>query len=217
MANTETKEQAHLTPTPEQEQKKEETKVPATLIEKLAEIRNVLHVRKGNINQHLRAMYRTTSDILVELKPLLRRWQLTLYFGEEMVCVGDRIYVKSTTYVYDLATKETIAHTAYAREDETRPGISQSQCTGAATTYARKYCLQGLFSIDDSEADPDKDENTRGVVQPRTELEVIASINAAQNVQHLMNIYNEHPSYRQSEGIMYALKQRKEALTIINK
>lgn len=220
MAKTETKEQQTLLDkAPGQEQKKEETKVPASLTidEKLAEVRNALHVRKGNVNQHLRATYRTTSDILIEVKPLLKQWRLTLCLGEEMVCVGDRIYVKSTAYVTDLDNKQTVAHTAYAREDETRPGVSQSQCTGAATTYARKYCLQGLFAIDDSEADPDKDENMRGTAQPRTELEVIASINAAQNVQQLMSIYNEHPSYRTSEGIMYALKQRKEALTTNNR
>lgn len=220
MAKTETKEQQTLLDkAPEQEQKKEETKVPASLTidEKLAEVRNALHVRKGNVNQHLRAMYRTTSDILIEVKPLLKQWRLTLYLGEEMVCVGDRIYVKSTAYIADLDNKQTVTHTAYAREDETRPGVSQSQCTGAATTYARKYCLQGLFAIDDSEADPDKDENMRGTAQPRTELEVIASINAAQNIQQLMSIYNEHPSYRTSEGIMYALKKRKETLTTNNR
>lgn len=219
MAKTETKEQQTLLDkAPAREQKKEEVTVPSlTIDEKLAEVRNALHVRKGNVNQHLRATYRTTSDILIEVKPLLRQWRLTLCLGEEMVCVGDRIYVKSTAYVTDLDSRQTVTHAAYAREDETRPGVSQSQCTGATTTYARKYCLQGLFAIDDSEADPDKDENMQGATQPRSELEVIASINAAQNVQELMSIYNEHPSYRTSEGIMYALKKRKETLTTNNK
>lgn len=139
---------------------KEKEKDTTTLQQKLATVRQRLHVGKNNVNNHLRSKYRTTADILKEVKPLLKENSLTMTISDTMTECGGRIYVKATVTVYDLDGTEAEECTAFAREDENRPGVSQSQCTGAASTYARKYALSGLFLIDDSEDDPDTDRNS---------------------------------------------------------
>ena len=79
-----------------------------------------------------------------------------MYITDEVVEVGGRVYVKATTTISD--GKESISVSAYAREPETRKGMDDAQVTGATSSYARKYCLNGLFAIDDSK-DADTDEN----------------------------------------------------------
>lgn len=114
---------------------------------KLAEIQAKLKAPKGQKNAHMQFQYRSAEDILSAVKPLLGETPLTL--TDEVVMVGDRYYVKAT------ATYGEHSVTAYAREAEQKKGLDPAQVTGAASSYARKYSLAGLFAIDNSPHDPD--------------------------------------------------------------
>ena len=99
--------------------------------------------------------YRSCEDILEAVKPLLYDTQTTLTVSDEMVAVGDRIYVKATATLKDAETWEIIEQTtAYARESESKKWMDEAQITGASSSYARKYALNWLFLLDDVK-DPD--------------------------------------------------------------
>lgn len=107
--------------------------------------------------------YRSCEDIMEAVKPLLRELNVVLTVSDEMVLVGDRIYVKATATLSD--GEDSISNSAFAREAESKKGMDESQITGAASSYARKYALNGLFCIDDTkDADAtntnDKEEKT---------------------------------------------------------
>ena len=94
--------------------------------------------------------YRSCEDILEAVKPLLYDTQTTLSVSDEMVAVGDRIYVKATATLKDAETWEIIEQTtAYARESESKKWMDEAQITWASSSYARKYALNWLFCIDD--------------------------------------------------------------------
>src|SRR5690606_24643135 len=99
--------------------------------------------------------YRSLEDILEAVQPLLDTHGLTLTISDEPVMVGDRLYIKATARLSD--GKENIEVTAYAREPKTKTKMDDAHLTGASSSYARKYCLNGLFLIDDTK-DPDTDE-----------------------------------------------------------
>jgi hypothetical protein len=121
---------------------------------KLAEIQQALKAPKGQKNSFGNYNYRSCEDILEAVKPLLGEWHLTL--SDDIVEVGGRVYVKATATL-DLARNAvTDGHgpsyiaTAFAREAETKKGMDDAQITGSASSYARKYALNGLFCIDDT-------------------------------------------------------------------
>lgn len=135
---------------------------------KLVEIQKALKVPKGQLNKFAGYNYRNCEDILEGVKPLLGNCLLTL--SDEIVQIGDRFYVKATAEFYDpTAEKDKIVTAiAYAREPLEKKGSDASQITGAASSYARKYALNGLFLIDDTK-DADNDDNrTEASVAPKT-------------------------------------------------
>lgn len=121
-----------------------------TIYEKLAKIQSTLKAPKGQYNAYGKFYYRSCEDILEAVKPLLAEAKATLTIGDELELVGNRYYVKATVRFIDLETDAQIMNTAYAREDDTKKGMDGSQVTGASSTYARKYALNGLFCIDDT-------------------------------------------------------------------
>ena len=127
-------------------------------MKKLIKIQNELKAPKSQYNSFGKYNYRNCEDILVAVKPLLSREGLLLTISDEIWAVGERIYVKSTVSLSD--GSESIDVTAYARESETKKGMDDSQITGAASSYARKYALNGLFLIDDTK-DADHADNTK--------------------------------------------------------
>ena len=114
----------------------------------LIKIQSELKAPKSQYNSFGKYSYRNAEDILEAVKPLLSKYNATMYITDEVVEVGGRIYVKATVTLSD--GKETITASAYAREPETRKGMDDSQITGATSSYARKYALNGLFAIDDT-------------------------------------------------------------------
>ena len=121
-----------------------------TIYEKLAKIQSTLKAPKSQYNAYGKFYYRSCEDILEAAKPLLAEAKATLTIGDELELVGNRYYVKATVRFIDLETDAQIMNTAYAREDDTKKGMDGSQVTGASSTYARKYALNGLFCIDDT-------------------------------------------------------------------
>lgn len=128
--------------------------------QKLQGIQSSLKAPKGQTNTFGGYRYRSAEDILEALKPLLGEWGCSLVIQDEMVEVGGRVYVKATANLIDNDSESVLSTTAYAREAETKRGMDDAQITGSASSYARKYALNGLFAIDDTK-DPDAT-NTHG-------------------------------------------------------
>lgn len=118
--------------------------------QKLLNIQTELKAPKGQKNKFGNYMYRSCEDILEAVKPLLKENRVTLQLTDEIVFLGNRYYIKATAILKDTEEKAMIENTAYARESETKKGMDDSQITGTASSYARKYALNGLFCIDDT-------------------------------------------------------------------
>lgn len=128
-----------------------------SIYEKLLNVQAELKAPKGQYNSFGKYKYRSCEDILEAVKPLLKKYGLSLRLTDEIVLVGDRFYLKATAFLHD--GEEGIFNTAFAREDLEKKGMDGSQITGTASSYARKYALNGLFLIDDTK-DADTDEFT---------------------------------------------------------
>lgn len=129
-------------------------------MKKLIEIQKELKAPKSNYNSFGKFSYRSCEDILEAVKPLCAKHGCVLTLSDEVVSVGERYYIKATAAITDTGTAETVEVSALAREAESKKGMDDSQVTGTASSYARKYALNGLFCIDDTK-DADTDENTK--------------------------------------------------------
>ena len=130
-----------------------------TLIQKLNVIQTKLKAPKNQWNDFGKYSYRNCEDILESVKPLLNETRTSLTLSDEMISVGNRNYVKATATLYDNESDTVIEVTANAREEETKKGMDGSQITGSASSYARKYALNGLLAIDNT---PDSDATNVG-------------------------------------------------------
>lgn len=121
------------------------------IYEKLMNIQSVLKVPKGQYNAFGKYNYRNCEDILEGLKPLLAEQKCVLVLTDDVVKIDSRFYVKATAALIDAEGENSrIENTAFAREEECKKGMDGSQVTGASSSYARKYALNGLFGIDDT-------------------------------------------------------------------
>lgn len=118
-----------------------------------------LKAPKGQYNKFGGYKYRSLEDIYEAVKPLLSETQTSLVVGDEIVMIGTRYYVRAIATLTN-QKGESVTNVAYAREEETKKGMDVSQLTGATSSYARKYALNGLFAIDDTK-DADTDEYTK--------------------------------------------------------
>ena len=127
----------------------------------LSAIQSELNVPKGRDNKFGGFKYRSCEDILDAVKPLLKKHNCVLTVSDEIVMLGTRFYVKATATLSVVGSKdESLSVTALAREVETKTKMDEAQITGAASSYARKYALNGLFCIDDTK-DADTMDNTK--------------------------------------------------------
>jgi|TARA_R100000149_G_scaffold51032_1_gene21463 hypothetical protein len=129
-------------------------------------IQSELKAPKGQTNKFGGYSYRSAEDILEAVKPLLNKYNCFLTVSDEIVEVGGRVYVKATATVHESHAGEVATTTAFAREAEVKKGMDEAQITGSASSYARKYALNGLFAIDDTK-DPDAT-NKHGKDKPRS-------------------------------------------------
>jgi hypothetical protein len=126
------------------------------IYEKLSNIQQELKAPKNQYNSFGKYKYRSCEDILEGVKPVCNKHRATLVIRDELELLGDRFYVKAIATLYDWDSDMKIENSAYAREELTKKGMDSSQITGATSSYARKYALNGLFNIDDTkDADTD--------------------------------------------------------------
>lgn len=119
-----------------------------TFTERLIAVQSQLKVPKNQYNDYGGFKYRSCEDILEAVKPLLQKEGLYVTIADDIVVIGERFYVKATATLSD--GENSISNHAFAREDAAKKGMDGSQVTGTASSYARKYALNGLLAIDDT-------------------------------------------------------------------
>ena len=138
------------------------------IYEKLGTIQLSLNAPKDKYNGFGKYSYRSCEGILEALKPLLVETETTILLTDAVKEIGNRIYIEATATLIDVKEGTTVTATAYAREEDTKKGMDSSQVTGAASSYARKYALNGLFAIDDNkDSDATNDGSQQPVPKPR--------------------------------------------------
>lgn len=163
-------------------------------MKELLQIQSELKAPKGQYNDYGKYKYRSCEDILEAVKPILKKNNCTLLLSDSLIYVGERYYIKATATLVN-AEGKSVSTEAYAREEETKKGMDASQITGASSSYARKYALNGLLCIDDNK---DSDTTNTGDNAPaapektskedNAEVEkAIAEINAAKSKDELIN------------------------------
>ena len=133
-----------------------------TFNERVVLAQNELKAPKGQMNRFGGYAYRSAEDILEAVKPINLKHELLLNLKDEIIEVGGRIYVKAIATLHDVHSDLKIEVQAFAREAETKKGMDDSQITGAASSYARKYALNGLYLIDDTK-DADSNEQKKAI------------------------------------------------------
>lgn len=142
--------------------------------EKLLNIQAELKAPKGQYNNYGGYKYRSCEDILEAVKPLLNANKCILTISDCIEQIGDRYYISASVTLQDTESNDKIVNTAYAREEETKKGMDCAQITGTASSYARKYALNGLFCIDDTK-DADTDEHAKQTgAEPKQERKATA-------------------------------------------
>lgn len=130
---------------------------------KLAAIQTALKAPKSQKSKSIGYRYRSCEDILEAVKPLLAEHGAVIQLSDTLELVGDRYYIRATASLIDSDTGEAASVTAWAREAESRKGMDDSQVTGSASSYARKYALNGLLAIDDTRDADTMDNRDTGV------------------------------------------------------
>ena len=174
-------------------------------MENLVKIQNELKVPKGNFNSFGKYKYRSAEDILEAVKPLLLKYNCTLTLSDEIILVGAKIFVKATAKFSDGINTEI--SNGFAETSEHK-GMSAEQTTGTASSYSRKYALNGLFLIDETEADADS-QKPQQPQQPTVD-EVNAKIIHAKNLAELQTLFLALPVNEQK--LAFALKEQLKAV-----
>ncbi len=170
----------------------------STLLQCLAQIQSELKAPKGQRNTFGKYNYRSCEDILEAVKPLLKERGLVILITDDIVQIGERYYVRATATIYD-SEGSYISNSALAREELKRSGMDASQITGATSSYARKYALNGLFAIDDTkDADAtnkgqDEPKPVKATAQPAFTDEIRQALAKAQTVQELVETFGRLP------------------------
>lgn len=170
----------------------------SALLRLLAQIQSELKAPKGQRNNFGKYNYRSCEDILEAVKPLLNVRGLSIILTDDIVQIGERYYVRATATIYD-TEGSYISNSALAREELKRAGMDASQITGATSSYARKYALNGLFAIDDTkDADAtnkgqDEPKAAKATEQPAFTDEIRTALAKAQTVQELVETFGRLP------------------------
>lgn len=140
------------------------------MIKNLVNIQSELKAPKSNFNSFGKYRYRSAEDILTAAKPILSKYGCQMTITDDIVFIGSRFYIKATVTIAD-EEGNTESVSAFAREDENKKGMDGSQITGTASSYARKYALNGMFLIDDTkDADTDEFHNQTTQTSSRTKF-----------------------------------------------
>ena len=162
-------------------------------MKELIAIQSELKAPKSQFNKYGGYKYRKAEDILEAVKPLLNKQKCTLTITDDIVMVGNRIYVKATATIKN-EKGEFETTTGWAREEETKKGMDGSQITGASSSYARKYALNGLFAIDDNADSDTTNDGQHQEAQQQTQTQQPAAQQLASSQYH-QNDLNEGLGY----------------------
>lgn len=161
---------------------------------KLLELQNKIHVPKQQYNSFGNYSFRSAEDILEKVKPVLNKLNLILTLTDDIivkeVAAQNRVYVKATAQLVDVEDNETMTVSAYAREEEIKKGMDVSQITGAASSYARKYALNGLFLLDDNKDSDSTNKHNKEPVntnRSRSEQEEFPTRQQQKEIKKIMN------------------------------
>ena len=149
--------------------------------EKLQMVQSKMKVPKNLYNSFGRYKYRNAEGILEAFKPYGNELGLVLMLQDSIEEIGGRVYVKATATLVDIDDQTSVQVVAYARESEEKKGMDSSQVTGATSSYARKYCLGGLFLLDDTkDADTDEyhEQTTQTKAQPKPQKATLTQVQA---------------------------------------
>lgn len=192
------------------------------LYEKLQKIQFEMKAPKNLYNKFGNYSYRNAEGILEAFKPFGEKYKVVLTLSDEVVNVGDRYYIKATATLFDTEDLETVTNVAYARESFDKKGMDDSQITGTASSYARKYALNGLFLLDDTkDADTDefheetkkKAETVKEKKATPEQVKEILSLTPDENLQKVMLDYYKVKKFEDltEEQAKHAIERRKES------
>jgi len=154
---------------------------------KLAEVQKVLDAPKNQYNSFGKYKYRSCEDILAATKPLCIEKGLVLTLNDEVVIIGDRYYVEATATVIEIETGDSYCVKAKAREPQDKKGCDSSQITGASSSYARKYALNGMFCIEDNKDADSMDNRTKAPQKANKAPEKSIQSNQLQRINILIS------------------------------
>ena len=196
-------------------------------MKELIAIQGELKAPKNQLNKFGGYHYRSAEDILEAVKPHLSKQGCILTISDTMEMLGGRFYVKATARLMNSAG-EVVETTAYAREEESKKGMDSSQITGATSSYARKYALNGLFCIDDTkdadatnthgkeEKKPDQPQNSQAPQSnddPSIDAMVL-DIMSASNLDEITKKWNLYKKYDANKEITAAVRARRQELGV---
>lgn len=204
-----------------------------SLTTKLMMIQSELKAPKSQRNNFGEYNYRNCEDILNALKPHLMRYKCVVLLTDDLVLIGDRFYIKATAKLVDTESNEEIGVSAYAREDLQRKKMDGSQLTGSASSYARKYALNGLFAIDDTkdsdytnqfgkgpqppqpkyQAPPKQEPPQLPIQQVKFEINQVAKKKGVKS-SSVLNEVQQKVQYKINEGIN--LQQAEEVINLLH-
>jgi hypothetical protein len=188
------------------------------IYEKLVSIQNELKAPKNQFNDFGDFYYRNCEDILEAVKPLCKKYKTVLILKDEIRNIGDRYYVTAIAELIDTEKPDDrIIAQAHAREEESKKGMDGSQITGASSSYARKYALNGLFNIDDNK-DSDttnkcEDKPQKKSVQPKMTQTQLNAFKALQiDINNVAKYYGVKPEEITAEQAQLAIEQKQKWL-----
>lgn len=184
-----------------------------SVYEKLLAVQSELKAPKNQLNSFGNYNYRSCEDILEAVKPLLVKNKATLRISDNVIMIGERFYLQAMASFIDVETGESVECKAYANESGSHKGMSAEQITGTASSYARKYCLNGLFLIDDTkDADTDEYRNQQKCDKkeeaPKQEEHKITSEHNNGNVRYIDGVQCQVKS---ANGKWYNIEQLPKA------
>ena len=202
-----------------------------SLTTKLMMIQSELKAPKSQRNNFGKYNYRNCEDILNALKPHLMKYKCVVLLTDDLEVIGSRFYVRATAQLVDTESNNTISVNAYAREEETKKGMDGSQITGSASSYARKYALNGLFAIDDTkdsdytnqfgkepqpkyQAPPKQEPPQLPIQQVKFVINQVAKEKGVKSTSAILNIVQKKVKYKINEGIN--LQQAEEVINLLH-
>jgi hypothetical protein len=184
-------------------------------MKRLIEIQKKLKAPKNQYNSFGKYKYRSCEDILEGVKPLLAELNVALVITDEICLIGDRYYVKATAQLFDTENKAIYGACAYAREEETKKGMDGSQVTGAASSYARKYALNGLFAIDDTkDADATNTHDKEPKKEKLNDSSIYISLAKLTDLEQIKNYYeNNKDKVNDPENLRKKAREQYKAIS----